>query len=161
MQIACITKVITITDSEWSKELQQTWPTSLKLINSLWYLICFIVIINMQWRRNDFSAEQIAWLLCQWWPWGFPHLQTISGEILECKHVRTSIRIVKRSEGNCHFFDLRWSKNSKITHELGIHRSSRRPVLKNLAQREPLKITIEVEDPKWTEKRYNVNISDL
>jgi hypothetical protein len=35
MQIACITKVITITDSEWSKVLQQTWPTSLKLINSL------------------------------------------------------------------------------------------------------------------------------
>jgi hypothetical protein len=36
-----------------------------------------------------------------------------------------------------------------------------RPVLKKLAQREPLKITIEVEDPKWSEKRYNVNISDL
>ena len=35
MQIACITKVITITDSEWSKVLQQTWPTSLKLIISL------------------------------------------------------------------------------------------------------------------------------
>ena len=27
-----------------------------------------------------------------------------------------------------------------------------KPVLNKLAQREPLKITIEVEDPKWTEK---------